>query len=139
MKNHQFLIFLSVVLTIFSLTNLYIFLKGYNSITSTRENRLLYTIIFILLATTFIAGKVLEASHSSVFSDILNIIGGFWLGFMLYAFLLLLLSDITRSRNYYGPEHPDLQEMGIPGHSDYIGFSDNRRVHKCTASRRKRI
>lgn len=94
MKNHQFLIFLSVVLTIFSLTNLYIFLKGYNSITSTRENRLLYTIIFILLATTFIAGKVLEASHSCVFSDILNIIGGFWLGFMLYAFLLLLLSDI---------------------------------------------
>jgi predicted MPP superfamily phosphohydrolase len=95
MKNHQFLIFLSVVLTIFSLTNLYIFLKGYNSITSTRENRLLYTIIFILLASTFIAGKVLEARHSSVFSDVLNIIGGFWLGFMLYAFLLLLLSDIT--------------------------------------------
>ncbi len=95
MKNYQLLIFLTIVLTIFSLTNLYIFFKGYHAITSSRENRILYTIIFILLATTFVAGKILEASHSTVFSDILNIIGGFWMGFMLYAFFLLLLSDIA--------------------------------------------
>jgi predicted MPP superfamily phosphohydrolase len=95
MKNIQFLIFLVIVLTIYSLTNLYIFLKGYHVIASTRENKILYTTVFILLATTFIAGKILEARHSTVFSDILNIIGGFWLGFMLYGFLLLLISDIA--------------------------------------------
>jgi predicted MPP superfamily phosphohydrolase len=43
---------------------------------------------------TFIAGKFLERNHSSILTDILNIIGGFWMAFMLYAFLLLLLSDV---------------------------------------------
>ena len=94
MKNYQFLIFLTIVLTIYSLTNLYIFLKGYHSITSSRETKILYTLIFLILASSFVAGKVLEATHSTVFSDILNIIGGFWMGFILYAFLLLLISDI---------------------------------------------
>jgi predicted MPP superfamily phosphohydrolase len=59
-----------------------------------RNFRLLYFIIFIVLAATFIAGKFLEASHSSVLSDILNIIGGFWMAFMLYGFLFLFLSDL---------------------------------------------
>jgi len=95
MRNHQFLIFFTVVLTIYSLTNLYIFLKGYHAITTTKENRILYTVIFILSAATFIAGKILEARHSSVLSDILNIIGGFWLGFILYGFLFLFISDIA--------------------------------------------
>jgi predicted MPP superfamily phosphohydrolase len=94
MKNYQFIVFLSVAFTIYSLTNAYIFFKGYGVIPPTRPNRLLYTIIFIILAATFIAGKILEARHSSVLSDILNIIGGFWMGFMLYAFMFLLLSDI---------------------------------------------
>lgn len=95
MKNHQFLIFIVIALTIYSFANIYIFFKGYNAITSSRENRILYTVIFLLLASTFIGGKVLEASHSTIFSDVLNIIGGFWIGFMLYGFFLLLLSDIT--------------------------------------------
>lgn len=95
MKNSQLIVFLSVVLTIYSLANIYIFFKGYNTILPESRNRLLYTIIFILLALSFVAGKFLEASHSSVLSDILNIIGGFWMGFMLYAFLILIVSDLT--------------------------------------------
>lgn len=42
----------------------------------------------------FIVAKILESKHSSVITDILNIIGGFWLAFMLYGFLFFLLSDI---------------------------------------------
>jgi predicted MPP superfamily phosphohydrolase len=95
MKTSQFIIFITVVLVIYSLANIYIFLKGYYATPLPRTNKVLYTILFIALATTFIAGKFLEARHSSVFADILNIIGGFWLGFMLYATLLLLLSDVT--------------------------------------------
>jgi predicted MPP superfamily phosphohydrolase len=94
MKNNQWIIFLSIVFTIYSLVNIYIFFKGYNIVPDIRNKRVLYTLIFIVLAATFIAGKFLESRHSSVLSDILNIIGGFWMGFMLYAFLFLLLSDI---------------------------------------------
>ena len=87
-------IFLTIVLVIYSLINIYIFLKGYHAIPDTRSFRTLYFIVFIVLASTFVAGKILEARHSIVFSDILNIIGGFWMAFMLYGFLFLLLSDI---------------------------------------------
>ena len=75
MKTSQFVIFFSIVFTIYFFGNLYIFLKGYNIIP--RENRLLYTIIFVALAATFIIAKVLESRHSTAFSDILNIAGGF--------------------------------------------------------------
>jgi predicted MPP superfamily phosphohydrolase len=94
MKNFQMVIFFTIVLTIYSFANIYIYFKGYNSIPLFRSHRLIYFLIFLFLSSTFIAGKFLEASHSSVLSDILNIIGGFWLAFMLYGFLFLLLSDI---------------------------------------------
>lgn len=93
MKNSQIFLFFAIVLTIYSLINAYLFFKGYQLMIS-RQNRLIYSAVFILLALTFVAGKILESRFSSVFSDILNITGGFWMGFMLYAFLLFLLSDI---------------------------------------------
>ena len=88
------LIFFSIVLTIYSLVNIYLFYKGYNAIPCLKNNRFIYAITFFLLAGLFIVAKILESKHSSVITDALNIIGGFWLAFMLYGFLFFLLSDI---------------------------------------------
>jgi uncharacterized protein len=95
MKNYQFIIFFVVVLTIYSLANIYIYLKGYNSIQLFHNFRLWYLIIFIALSSAFVFAKIFEARHSSVFTDILNIIGGFWMAFMLYGCLFFFLSDIV--------------------------------------------
>jgi uncharacterized protein len=89
------LIFFFIAFTIYFLTNLYIYIKGLRTIPPAGNLRLFYTIAIILLASAFIAGKIFERNNSTVFTDILNIIGGFWLGFMLYAFLLLIISDIS--------------------------------------------
>lgn len=89
------IVFFTIVLTIYFLVNYYIFHKGYQAIPALQKNRLIYTITFFLIAGLFIFAKVLESKHSSVFTDILNIIGGFWLAFMLYGFLFFLLSDIV--------------------------------------------
>ena len=94
MKKYQMLIFFSIVLTIYSLVNIYMFYKGYNAIPCLKNNRFIYAITFFLLAGLFIVAKILESKHSSVITDALNIIGGFWLAFMLYGFLFFLLSDI---------------------------------------------
>jgi uncharacterized protein len=94
MKTSQLVVFLSVVFTIYFIGNFYIYTKGINVIPPTRGNKLIFTIVFVILAVTFIAAKFLEARHTSVFADILNVIGGFWMGFMLYAFLFLITSDI---------------------------------------------
>lgn len=95
MKNYQLIVFFLIVFLIYFLGNAYIFFKGYNVIPAPRGNKILYTVIFIVLAVTFIIAKVLESRHSSIFTDILNIIGGFWMGFMVYAFLFLLIADIA--------------------------------------------
>jgi predicted MPP superfamily phosphohydrolase len=94
MKNYQLIVFFTVVLAIYSLVNIYIYLKGYNSVPAFHNFRIWYFIIFLALSSAFIFGKIIEARHSSVLSDILNIIGGFWMAFMLYGFLFLFLSDI---------------------------------------------
>ncbi len=88
------LIFFLIVLTIYSLANIYIWFKGYNALPVLRSHRLVYAVTFFLLAGIFILAKILESRHSSVITDILNIAGGFWLAFMLYGFLFFLLSDI---------------------------------------------
>ena len=89
------ILFFSIVLTIYSLANIYIFMKGYRALPVLHNNRLIYSLTFFILAAIFIFAKVLESRHSSVITDILNIIGGFWLAFMLYGFLFFLLSDIV--------------------------------------------
>lgn len=95
MKTYQLIVFFSIVFLIYFLGNAYIFFKGYNIIPALRGSKALYTIIFIVLAVTFIVAKILESRHSSVLTDVLNIIGGFWMGFLVYAFLFLLLADIA--------------------------------------------
>jgi predicted MPP superfamily phosphohydrolase len=95
MKRYQMIVFFSIVLTIYSLVNIYIYYKGYRSLPVLQDHRMLYSLIFFILAAVFIAAKFLESRHSSVITDILNIIGGFWLAFMLYGFLFFLISDIV--------------------------------------------
>jgi predicted MPP superfamily phosphohydrolase len=94
MRKFQMIIFFSIVLVIYSLVNIYIYYKGYNAIAGLQNQKLLYSLTFFLLAAIFIFAKILESKHSSVISDALNILGGFWLAFMLYGFLFFLISDI---------------------------------------------
>lgn len=95
MKIYQLIVFLAVVLSVYFLGNAYIFIKAYNAIPGAKENKALYTIIFVSIALSFIVAKILEARHSTVFSDILNIIGGFWLAFLVYGFFFFLFTDIV--------------------------------------------
>lgn len=89
------LVFFLIVLTIYSLVNIYIYSKAYSAVPVLHAHKLLYTLTFFLVAGIFIFAKILESKHSSFITDVLNIIGGFWLAFMLYGFLFFLLSDIV--------------------------------------------
>jgi predicted MPP superfamily phosphohydrolase len=88
------IIFFIIALSIYSLANFYIFIKGYNALPVLHNNRLIYSIAFIFISVVFIAAKIIESKHSSILTDVLNIMGGFWLAYMLYGFLFLLVSDI---------------------------------------------
>ena len=88
------IVFFTIALSIYSLVNIYLFYKGYQAIPVLQNNKLIYAISFFVLAGLFIFAKILESKHSSIITDALNIIGGFWLAFMLYGFLFFFLSDI---------------------------------------------
>ena len=88
-------VFFIIILTIYASINLYLYFKGLNALPSLQNHKLLYSITFFILAALFIIAKVIEARHSSLITDVLNIIGGFWLAFMLYGFLFFILSDIV--------------------------------------------
>lgn len=87
-------IFFIIVLTVYFLVNLYLYIKGQRALAGAGYHITTYTVIFVILATAFIAGKILEYRFTSVFTDILNVIGGFWMAFMLYGFLIWLTADI---------------------------------------------
>ncbi len=87
-------IFFIIVLTVYFLVNLYLYIKGQRALAGAGYHIRTYTIIFVILATAFITGKILEYRFTSVFTDILNVIGGFWMAFMLYGFLIWLTADI---------------------------------------------
>jgi predicted MPP superfamily phosphohydrolase len=94
MKISRMLIFFAIVLLIYSIGNIYLYFKGYNAIPALKAHRAIYATVFFALAFIFVAAKVLESRHSSVLTDILNILGGFWLAIMLYGFIFFVLSDI---------------------------------------------
>ena len=87
-------IFFIIVFTVYFLTNLYLWMKGRRALSGAGFSTTWYTVVFLVLASTFIAGKFLEHSYTNLFSDILNVIGGFWMAFMLYGFLIWLTADI---------------------------------------------
>ena len=92
---YRMITFFTIVFIVYFSANLWLFYKGFSGIPELRKYKLIYFVSFAILSLSFIAGKILESTHSSVLSDILNITGGFWLGFLLYAVLLTVLADIT--------------------------------------------
>ena len=93
-RKQQMAIFFIIVFTVYFLVNLYLWMKGRRALSGGGFPTTLYTVVFLVLASTFIAGKFLEHYYTNVFADILNVIGGFWMAFMLYGFLLWLTADI---------------------------------------------
>lgn len=91
---NQVIIFFTTVLIIYLSTNLYLFFKGYRALAGTGY-RYVYSTLFIVLASTFILGRIIENRFSGLLSDVINIAGGFWLAFMLYAILMWLAVDIV--------------------------------------------
>jgi predicted MPP superfamily phosphohydrolase len=107
MKKSSFVIFFSVVLSIYGLLNLYIFVRGWEVIPETTLSQTLYVVIFLSFALSFIVGRFLERAALSWISTALVWIGSFWLAAMVYFFLALVVIDVTRLAHFVVPFFPD--------------------------------
>ena len=90
MKNFRMGYFFITVFAVYYLCNTYLYFKGYQAFDALRECRFTYALIFFSFASIFVIAKILETRYSSVITDTLNIIGGFWLALTSYRQLAVL-------------------------------------------------
>lgn len=106
MRTISFIIFYSIVLSVYFLVNYYIFIRGWHSLPAGSKVRNLYLGIFLFLSFSYIAGRILEGIWLGPPVNFLIWTGSFWLGAMLYFFLLLIIIDIVRLLNIVVPVIP---------------------------------
>ena len=104
----QFIIFFSIVLSIYFFANYYVYYHGLKALPEGSLIKKAYVWVFWIIASTYFVGRIIERIHLSYFSDALVWIGSFWLGALLYFFLIVLLIDVIRLINHFLPFFPEL-------------------------------
>lgn len=100
MKTSAFILFLSIVLTVYGLVNTYIFIRGWQAIPAVTPWKIIYAVSFWLLVSAFVAARILERVHPGGITTFVTWVGSFWLAFMLYFFLAVVLLDLARLANH---------------------------------------
>ncbi|MDZ7372238.1 MAG: metallophosphoesterase [candidate division KSB1 bacterium] len=103
MRQLNFLLFFSIVLSVYGLANFYIFIRGRQALTSHPTLSLIYTAVFIFLALSYLIGRLLERIWLSSLSDFFIFTGSFWLAAFLYLLLIVLIIDLLRIVNHFLP------------------------------------
>jgi predicted MPP superfamily phosphohydrolase len=106
MRKATFAIFFSAVLTVHTAINSYIFLKGWDVLPQNAALRISYSIVFAILALSFIVGRLAERRKITKLSSALVWVGSFWLAAMAYFFLILVSLDVFRLTNAIVPWFP---------------------------------
>ncbi len=115
-----FIIFFSIVLTIYALVNYYIFTRGMQSLPQEGAGRSVFMWLFWLLAATYVVGRILENIYLSTVSDVLVWTGSFWLAAMLYFFLLVVFFDLLRLIHHVFPFFPAFITDNLPRVRQYL-------------------
>jgi len=115
MKTLNFVIFFSIVFAVYGSVNYYIFIRGWQSMPVGSSLRSIYLPLFIFVALSFIAGRILENIWLSKLSDVLVWIGSFWLAAMVYFLFIVITLDIVRLINHFLPFYPEFIRANYSG------------------------
>lgn len=115
-----FFLFFSIVILIYSLVNFYIFKRGLQALPPEAGFRTAFIVLFWVLAATFIAGRFLERVWINPVSDLLVWTGSFWLGAMLYFFLIVVFFDLLRLVNHFLPFYPEFVKANYVQVKQYL-------------------
>lgn len=104
-------IFFGIVFTIYGLINYYIIRRGLSIVPA--EYKTIFLIAAIFIASSYIAGRLIENVWISPISIVLVWIGSFWLAIMTYTFLFLIVIDLFRLVNHFIPFFPSFITSNI--------------------------
>lgn len=95
------ILFVTIVVTIYTLVNYIIFIRALQAFPSGSALRVWFIFAFWLIAASFVAARILERTNPCHFTECLTWIGSFWLAFMLFFTMIVILLDITRLVNHF--------------------------------------
>ncbi|MCX6282525.1 MAG: metallophosphoesterase [Bacteroidetes bacterium] len=95
------ILFVTVVVTIYTLVNYIIFNRALQAMPPGSSLRIWFIIVFWVLASSFVTARILERTTPCHFTEVLTWTGNFWLAFMLFFTLIVILLDITRLLNHF--------------------------------------
>ncbi len=116
----MFFLYFSVFIALYVSINAYIFLHGYRMIGDFDISRVAYTIVFLLFASAYIIGEIIQRTHSSVFSDALITFGSLWFVCIVHFFFVSLGFDILKFTNYIFSFTTAQTLRNIAYHATYI-------------------
>jgi len=106
MRTMTAIIFFGIFFLITGGISFYIYIRGLQSIPQGSSLRHPYTIVFWIVACSFIGGRVLERFVPSVVSDLFIWMGSFWIAAMIYFLLAVVSLDVLRLVNRFIPIFP---------------------------------
>jgi predicted MPP superfamily phosphohydrolase len=92
--------FFIIFLSLYSVLNYYIGLRGWEALEGAAYLRPIFLIIFLFSALSYIFSKVVQRYLPTIIYDAIELIGSFWFAFMLYFFLAIVLLDVIRVINW---------------------------------------
>ncbi len=95
------ILFLTIFLTIYSAVNYYVFIRGWQVLSSVPALKPFYIPLFLVAAYGYILAKVLYKYLPPVIYDVLLIIGAVWFAFLVYFILFLLGIDLLKILNSF--------------------------------------
>jgi len=94
------IVFFTIFFTVYAAINYYIFIRGWQALSSLPHLKPFYAVIFVIAATSYIIAKFLDGKIPHLVYDAMIWIGSFWFAFMLYFFLSIILIDLIRLLNW---------------------------------------
>lgn len=88
--------FLIIFFSLYTIVNAYIFIRGWQSLSLYPNLRIVYTILFVLAASSYIIARIFSESLPQFVYFSLIWIGSFWFMFLFYFFLSIVLIDLVR-------------------------------------------
>ena len=98
-KTINFIIFFSAFFAVYSLVNVYIFIKIGRILPHNTASKAIYIISCVLVSFSFLAGRLLEKVTICTVSDFFIWVGSFWMAFMVYLLIFFLCKDFLFASN----------------------------------------
>jgi len=100
--------FLTIVLCVYAIGNIYLFVRGWQSLEILGRQRVWFAVIFWTVVLLYIVFPLLSMKGvSGALFDAFFVIGSNWIAVMLYGFLILFAIDIVRIVGWTGNIKPD--------------------------------